>query len=287
MLLLRVLLPFHLLLTTCLTTRGRLPADKQAAVDALTKNILEAGTLSTEEKQRLLQAVFTLLHNRPPVVSSARSNSRSSQPGSFHGCASDHGQAAHTWLCGLQLYFQAEPTPNLVAKAVTNLQHDARYWWQQVGHALMPITPTLDDFAKAFLVRYVKPSDSVAARKEISNLKQLDSIELYASRFRNVNNRITVGSPIDTITLATYFINGLEPKVSKALATNTSLDTLHDLELAIAASEEMEARLNLADKQAPAVAGLGHTQGRVAPHRGGFAPARPVRNNTPYARGNG
>ncbi|KAL0023454.1 hypothetical protein WJX79_004911 [Trebouxia sp. C0005] len=41
---------------------------KQAAVDALTKNILEAGTLSTEEKQRLLQAVFTLLHNRPPVA---------------------------------------------------------------------------------------------------------------------------------------------------------------------------------------------------------------------------
>ncbi|DBA82573.1 TPA: hypothetical protein ACH3X2_000784 [Trebouxia sp. C0005] len=49
----------------------------------------------------------------------------------------------------------------------------------------------------------------------------------------------------------------------------------------------MEARLNLAEKQAPAVAALGHTQGRVAPHRGGFAPARPARNNTPYARGNG
>ncbi|KAA6422958.1 MAG: hypothetical protein FRX49_06947 [Trebouxia sp. A1-2] len=267
-------------------SRGRVPADKEVAKDTLVKTILETNSLSTEEKAQRLQAIFTLFENRPAVVSSARSNSRSSQPESFHGRASDHGQAAQTWLDGLQLYFQAEPTPNPVAKAVTYLQDDARYWWQQVGHALMPVTPTLDDFAKAFLVRYVKPSDSAAARKEISNLKQLDSVEAYASKFRNVNSRITVGSPIDTTTLATYFVNGLKPKVSKALATNTSLDTLHDLELTIAASEEMEARLNLADKQAPAVAALGHTQGRVAPHRGSFSPARP-RNNTPYARGNG
>ncbi|DBA66291.1 TPA: hypothetical protein ACH3X2_002545 [Trebouxia sp. C0005] len=142
--------------------------DKQAAADALTKTVLETGTLSTEEKQRQIQAIFTLLHDRPQVVSSARSNSRSSQPESFHGRADDHGQAAQTWLYGLQLYFQAEPTPNPVAKAVTYLQDDARYWWQQVGHAL---TPTLDDFAKAFLVRYVKPSDSAAARKQMSNFK--------------------------------------------------------------------------------------------------------------------
>ncbi|DBA82572.1 TPA: hypothetical protein ACH3X2_000783 [Trebouxia sp. C0005] len=139
-------------------SRGRVLADKEVATDTLVKSILETNSLSTEEKAQRLQAIFTLFDNRPAVVSSARSNSRSSQPESFHGRASDHGQAAQTWLYGLQLYFQAEPTPNPVAKAVTYLQDDARYWWQQVGHALMPVTPTLDDVAKAFLVRYVKPS---------------------------------------------------------------------------------------------------------------------------------
>ena len=33
----------------------------------------------------------------------------------------------------------------------------------------------------------------------------------------------------------------------------------------------------------PAVAALGHTQGRVPPHRGGYAQAKPPRNATPYA----
>ena len=115
--------------------------------DRSSKTTLEAATLFIEEKQQQLQAVFTLFDNRPPVVSSARSNgrSRSSQPESFRGRASDHGQAAQTWLydysCTLKLSLLTILLPKL-------LQDDARLWWQQVGHALMPICPTLDDLAE-------------------------------------------------------------------------------------------------------------------------------------------
>ena len=75
--------------------------------------------------------------------------------------------------------------------------------------------------------------------------------------FRNVSSCITVVSPIDTTTLATHFINGLKGKVVKALATVTSLETMQNLDLVMIAAEEMEAKLNLADKQAhPILAAL-------------------------------
>ena len=128
-------------------------------------------------------------------MSSARSNSRSSPPEPFHGKASDHAQIASTWLYGLELYFQAEPSSNPVAKAVTYLHDDARYWWQQAGHTLMPVLPTFADLAKAFLARLVKPSDTAAARREIPTLRQIESVEAFAAHFKNVNSRITLGSP--------------------------------------------------------------------------------------------
>ena len=59
----------------------------------------------------------------------------------------------------------------------------------------------------------------------MKRLKQTGSVEAFAAHFRNVNSRISVGSPIDTTTLATYFVNGLKGKVAKALATVTNLDT--------------------------------------------------------------
>ena len=61
-------------------------------------------------------------------------------------------------------------------------------------------------FSQAFLARFVKPSDSAKARAEILHLKQADSVESFASHFRSVNSRISVGSPIDTTTfnLASY-----------------------------------------------------------------------------------
>ena len=67
----------------------------------------------------------------------------------------------------------------------------------------MPANPTLADFARAFLARFVKPSDSAAARIEITTLKQTGSDQAFAAHFGNVNSRIIVDSPIDTTTLAT------------------------------------------------------------------------------------
>ena len=54
-----------------------------------------------------------------------------------------------------------------------------------------------------------------------------------------------------------HFINGLKGKVVKALATVTSLETMQNFDLVMIAAEEMEAKLNLADKQAhPILAAL-------------------------------
>ena len=188
---------------------------------------------------------------------------------------------ANTWLYGLELCFQAEPTSNPAAKAVTYLHGEARHWWQQVGSMLMPANPTLADFVRVFLAHFVKPSDSVAARIEITTLKQTGSVEAFAAHFRNVNSRITVGSPIDTTTLATYFVNGLKGKVAKALATVTSLDTMQKLDLVIVAAEEMEAKLNLADRRAnPTSAALNADEGRSAPHGGNRAARQHHGNQT-------
>ena len=182
-------------------------------------------------------------------MSSLRSNSRSSPPEPFHGLAKDHGQPAQSWLYGVNLYFQAEYTPNPVAKAVTYLHGEARRWWQQVGSKTLSATSIFEMFSQAFLARFVKPSDSAKARAEIPHLKQSDSVESFASHFRNVNSRITVGSPIDTTTLAGYFIHGLKSKLASALAAHCSLATMQELDAVISAAEEMEAKQNLAAKQ--------------------------------------
>ena len=79
----------------------------------------------------------------------------------------------------------------------------------------MPILPTFADFAKAFLARFVKTSQSAAARRDIPTLKHTDSLEAVAAHFKNVNSRVNVGSPIDTTTLANYFVNDLKGKLAK------------------------------------------------------------------------
>ena len=116
-------------------------------------------------------------------------------------------------MYSVELYFQAEYTPNPVAKAVTYLHGKARRWWQQVGSKTLSSASTFEMFSQAFLARFVKPSDSAKARAEIPLLKQTDSVESFASHFRNVNSRISVGSPIDTTTRANYFVHGLKSKI--------------------------------------------------------------------------
>ena len=93
--------------------------------------------------------------------------------------------------------------------------------------------PTFSDFKQVFLSRYVQPSDSAAARVEITHIE--GSVEAFATEFRNINSRITVGTPIDT-TLAGYFFNGLQKKVSNALTTHESLQTIYSLDLLIPAA---------------------------------------------------
>ena len=77
--------------------------------------------------------------------------------------------------------------------------------------------------------------------------------------------------------------------MAKALATDTSLDTMQKLDLVIVAAEEMEAKLSLADRQAnPTLAALNADEGRSAP-RGGNRAARQHRDNQkrghPYSGG--
>ena len=250
----------------------------QAAKTRLIEQVMTNSALTNDQKIEWVRELSLALE-KPTTVSSSRSNSRSSPPEPFHGKSTDHWQTANTWLYGLELYFQAEPTLNPVAKAVTYLHGGAQHWWQQVGNMLMPANPTLSGFAKVFLARFVKPSDSAAARIEITTLKQTGSVEAFAAHFRSVNSRITVGSPIDTTTLATHFINGLKGKVVKALATVTSLETMQNVDLIMIAAEEMEAKLNIADKQAhPTLAALNADERHSAPH-GGQRAARQHRNN--------
>jgi len=244
--------------------------------------------VSAAAKSQQINAVMDLLSSVPAPVSSLRSSGRSSQPEPFNGRAADHGQTAISWLYSVELYFAAEPTSNPVAKAVTYLHSDARYWWQQAGSLAMPSTATFADFKKVFLARFVKPSDSAAARLEIPKLKQTDSVEAYVAEFNAVNARIQFGTPIDTSTLAGYFMQGLKTKIAKSIAQTEPIEVTHDLVKLMSAVEGMEAKLNLADKQAqPSLAAMHHAAGRYTPQRGGHAQARmPRPNNGPYNRGN-
>ena len=60
---------------------------------------------------------------------------------------------------------------------------------------------TFTAFSEAFLARYVKPSNSQKARKELPlGLADNESVEAFSAHFRSINSRITVGSFIDTTT---------------------------------------------------------------------------------------
>ncbi|KAL3132205.1 hypothetical protein ABBQ32_008796 [Trebouxia sp. C0010 RCD-2024] len=227
--------------------------------DSAQEKLLKLGVNSDvppAEKMAMSAAIMARYHARTPAVSSFRSGSRSSPPEPFHGCADDHGQIAQSWLYGVELYFDAEVTPNPVAKAVTYLQGDARYWWQQTGSGAMAPAPTFHDFKTAFLARFVKPSDSakLGLRYQASNRP---------------------AHPIDTTTLANFFVRGLKAKLAKALAAHCSLSVMQELDPLISAAEEMEAKLNLASKQEqPSLAAWQHADGRNTPQRGGHGPAR-------------
>lgn len=47
-------------------------------------------------------------------------------------------------------------------------------WWQQSGSKSSPPDAVFQQFADVSLARFVKPSDSAAARKELPTLKQGD-----------------------------------------------------------------------------------------------------------------
>ena len=234
----------------------------------LIDNILVKPDLTPEQRLEAVAEVRKAFASSSSV-SSFKSSSRSCQPENFHGTASDHGVTASSWLYGVQLYFEAEYTPDPVVKAVTYLHAGARRWWQQSSSQSMPASPTFADFSTAFLACYVKPSNSAAARNEIPYLRQTELVEAFSSHFRLVKSHITVGTPIDTPTLANYFVQGLNRRVSKPLAAHYSIDVKSDLELVIPTAEEMEAKLNLAEKQAhPSVAAINNSPERFTSKRG-------------------
>ena len=75
----------------------------------------------------------------------------------------------------------------------TYLFEDALTWWQQFGSKSLPPDASLQQFADVFLARFVEPSNSAAARKELPTLKQGTlSVHHYAVLFRGTNDRITI-----------------------------------------------------------------------------------------------
>ncbi len=152
--------------------------------------------------------------------------------------------------------------------------------WQQVGSKILPPAANFDQFSDLFLARFVKPSDSAKAHKEIPVITQSSnmSVETYAATFRSTNSRITVGTPIDSTTMSGDFLHGLKGPIAKALATHEPMSTMQDLELLMAAAEEMEAEISLSSKQAPtvnaAVLPRSHTFNSVG--QGGYGPIRTI-----------
>ena len=157
-----------------------LNADNRAKTKAACiHRILTDPSLDSDTKQQQIAAIYDCWGTQPPTVSSFKSSSRSSPPDSFHGHAKDHGQPAQSWLYSVELYFQAEYTPNPVAKAVTYLHGEARRWWQQIGSKTLSSTASFEMFSLAFLARFVKPSDSAKT----------------VLRFR-ISSRLTQSSPL-------------------------------------------------------------------------------------------
>ncbi|DBA73268.1 TPA: hypothetical protein ACH3X1_011330 [Trebouxia sp. C0004] len=148
----------------------------------------------------------------------------------------------------------AEDEHNPVAKAATYLRGDALDWWQQSGYMSMPPDADFEQFSTTFLKRFVKPADSAKARRELPLLRQEgQSVETYAAKFNNMNNRITEGTAIDSTTLAVYFQQGLTRRISTALVNSQSIATMQNLALVMAAAEEIECKLDLSAKQATQV----------------------------------
>ncbi len=204
---------------------------------------------------------FNDLHNMPSRYSndystvsnisskSDKSTSKSRSPECFYGKPADHGYFAKSWIFAFQLYLAAEGEHNPVAKATTYLRGDALDWWQQSGYMSMPPDADFEQFSTAFLKRFVKPADSAKARWELPLLKQEgQSVETYAAKFNNMNNRITEGTAIDSTTLAVYFQQGLTRRISTALVNSQSIATMQDLALVMAAAEEIESKLDLSDQ---------------------------------------
>ena len=170
-----------------------------------------------------------------PLEGSSRPTTKSHAPSQFAGLATDQGQSAQAWLYSLRMYFAAEYDPNPVSKAVTYLCGAALDWWWETGSKLVPVHASLDQFSEVFLSRYVKSSDSQRARNELPQLTQTFdmSVEIFAAQFRSVNSRIAVGSPIDSVTLAGYFLHGLKKHIAKSLAVHVPLSTMQDIDLLI------------------------------------------------------
>ncbi|DBA97331.1 TPA: hypothetical protein ACH3X1_015069 [Trebouxia sp. C0004] len=182
---------------------------------------------------------------------SGKSTSKSRSPECFYGKPADHGYTAKSWIFAFQLYLAAEDEHNPVAKAATYLRGDALDWWQQSDYMSMPPNADFEKFSTAFLKRFVKPADSAKARRELPLLKQEgQSVETYAAKFNNMNNRITEGTAIDSTTLAVYFQQGLTRRISTALVNSQSIATMQNLALVMAAAEEIESKLGLSAKHA-------------------------------------
>ncbi|DBA97008.1 TPA: hypothetical protein ACH3X1_015291 [Trebouxia sp. C0004] len=229
---------------------------------AFLKHILKGKTDPTEVMQ-LTSMYFREYDNQPSkygsdysMVSrisskSGKSTSKSRSPECFYGRPADHGYPAKSWIFTFQLYLAAEDEHNPVAKAATYLRGDALDWWQQSGYVSMPPDADFEQFTSAFLKRFVKPADSAKARRELPLLRQEgQSVETYAAKFNNMNNRITEGTAIDSTTLAVYFQQGLARRISTALVNSQSIATMQDLALVMAAAEEIESKLDLSAKQA-------------------------------------
>ncbi|DBA77992.1 TPA: hypothetical protein ACH3X1_009084 [Trebouxia sp. C0004] len=230
---------------------------------AFLKHILQ-GKTDPNEVMQLTSMYFREYDNKPSKYGSedystvskissksGKSTSKSRSPECFYGKPADHGYTAKSWIFAFQLYLAAEDEHNPVAKAATYLRGDALDWWQQSGYMSMLPDADFEQFSTAFLKRFVKPADSAKARRELPLLKQEgQSVETYAAKFNNMNNRITEGSAIDSTTLAVYFQQGLTRRISTALVNSQSIATMQNLALVMAAAEEIESKLDLFVKQA-------------------------------------
>ena len=101
------------------------------------------------------------------------------------------GQFKIYWLYEAQLCVQAEGFVRPVAKVVTYLKGDALAWWRDVGEEHLGTAVGFLQFKTAFLGKFVKASDTLAARTDL---------EAYAFEFKSIASRIMVGCQVDRTT---------------------------------------------------------------------------------------